>query len=78
MRKFFLSVVLVLAAITTLPFQPYASDNTDEEIKLYMGEIKTIPVNDRIKNSFIYSSVSLNSSRPISIRRISLVPAPIS
>ena len=45
MRKFFLAVMLVLASITASPFQPYASDGIDEEIKLYMGEVKTLPVN---------------------------------
>ncbi|MFA5157442.1 MAG: TonB family protein [Candidatus Omnitrophota bacterium] len=45
MRKSFLSVILVLAAITMFPLQQYASDSIDEEIKLYMGELKVIPVN---------------------------------
>jgi pilus assembly protein CpaC len=45
MKKFFWIISLALTAIIALPLNHYAADNTDEEIKLYMGEVKVLPVN---------------------------------
>ncbi len=49
MKKVFLIISLVLAAIIALPLQHYASDKVDEELKLYMGEIRTLPVNNLVR-----------------------------
>lgn len=43
MRKIFWVVLLILFGII-LPFRAQALDNTTEEIKLYMGEMRAIPV----------------------------------
>jgi pilus assembly protein CpaC len=49
MKKAFIIISLVLTAIILLPLQPYAADKIDEELKLYMGEVRTIPVNNLVR-----------------------------
>lgn len=47
MKKFFWIISLVLLSFTLLPVKYYAADNLEfeDEINLYIGEIKIIPVN---------------------------------
>ncbi len=44
MRKLYLSVLLIIAALTILFYNIYAEDGAVNIIKLYMGEVKIIPV----------------------------------
>jgi pilus assembly protein CpaC len=49
MKKIFLLTSLIIASLIILPFKDYAADETvatEEEIKLYLGQVKFIPVND--------------------------------
>ncbi len=49
MKKVFIIISLVLTAIIALPLRHYAADKIDEELRLYMGEVKNIPVNNLVR-----------------------------
>jgi len=44
MRKLFLGLLFIAAFVTILPFNGYAVSNSDEEINLYIGQVKVISV----------------------------------
>jgi pilus assembly protein CpaC len=44
MKKIFLFTLLVTIAVLLFPFKDYAASNGEEEIKLYLGQLKNIPV----------------------------------
>ncbi|MCX5706996.1 MAG: TonB family protein [Candidatus Omnitrophica bacterium] len=48
MRKIFLAVFIIMSSIV-LPLNNYASDEPGEEIRLYMGEVKIIPVRNPMR-----------------------------
>ncbi len=44
MRKLFIITLLLIGFVLILPFKDYARDEVGEELQLYMGEMKIIPV----------------------------------
>ena len=46
MKKGFLIISLIIAGLAVLPFKDYALDESDEEIKLYLGEVKILSVSN--------------------------------
>lgn len=45
MRKIFITALFTLFAVVVLPFNAYLQEEKGEMIKMYMGEIKMLPVN---------------------------------
>jgi pilus assembly protein CpaC len=72
MKKIFLIALLLLGAITLLPLNNFALDQMGEEIKLYVGQVKTVSVNNPTR--IVIGNPSVADVGSVSKREVTLSP----
>ena len=72
MKKIFLIALLLLGAITLLPLNNFALDQMGDEIKLYVGQVKTVSVNNPTR--IVIGNPSVADVGSVSKREVTLSP----